>query len=119
MSLLLQPAVASDTERLFPTVTASQIARIAAHGQQRPISCGEILLWSRQSVPSFVVVSGEVRILRPSSVVETLIVVHRPGEVLGESNMRRRAGRSAGVATSRHRACTTSQALARASTRTH
>jgi CRP-like cAMP-binding protein len=40
-----------------------------------------------KAVPSFVVVSGEVRILRPSSVVETLIVVHRPGEVLGERNM--------------------------------
>jgi hypothetical protein len=38
-----------------------------------------------KAVPSFVAASAEVRILRPSSVVETLIVVHRPGEFLGES----------------------------------
>jgi thioredoxin reductase (NADPH) len=88
MSLLLQPAVASDTERLFSTLTASQIARIAAHGHRRRISGGEILVEvGDKAVPFFLVVSGEVRILRPSSVAETLFVVHLPGEFIGESNM--------------------------------
>jgi hypothetical protein len=75
------------------------------------ISRDEILVEvGDKAVPSFVVVSRAVRILRPSSVVETLIVVHRPGEVLGERNMPT-ACRALVRATSPHRACATSQSI--------
>ena len=76
------------TERLFPTLTAAQIARISAHGHRRPITAGEVLVEvGDRAGPFFLVVSGAVQILRPSGPAHTLIVTHRPGEFLGEGNM--------------------------------
>ena len=78
----------STTERLFPTLTAAQLARISAHGHRRPIAAGEILIdVGHKAVPFFVVVAGAVQILRPSGTTTTLIVTHGPGEFLGEGNM--------------------------------
>jgi thioredoxin reductase (NADPH) len=86
--LPLQPTAASPTERLFPTLTGAQIARIAAHGQRRPIARGDVLVEvGDKAVPFFVVVSGEIRILRPSGATNTLIVAHGAGQFLGEGNM--------------------------------
>ena len=63
----LQPTAPSRAERLFPTLTAAQIARIAAHGRRRPIARGEVLVEvGDKVVPFFVVVSGEIQVLRPS-----------------------------------------------------
>ena len=76
------------TDRLFPTLTAAQMARIAMHGHRRPITAGEILVEvGDKAVPFFVVVSGAIQILRSSGVTQTLIVTHRPGDFLGEGNM--------------------------------
>jgi thioredoxin reductase (NADPH) len=86
--LPLQPTAASPTERLFPTLTGAQIARIAAHGQRRPIARGDVLVEvGDKAVPFFVVVRGEIRILRPSGATNTLIVAHGAGQFLGEGNM--------------------------------
>jgi thioredoxin reductase (NADPH) len=75
-------------DRLFPTLTEAQIARIAAHGRRRPIARGDVLMdVGDKVVPFFVVVSGEVRMLRPSGATEALIVAHGPGQFLGEGNM--------------------------------
>ena len=76
------------TERLFPMLTAAQMARISAHARIRPIAAGEVLVNAGdKDVPFFVVVSGAIQILRPSGATSTLIVTHRPGEFLGEGNM--------------------------------
>ena len=84
----MQPTAASPIERLFPTLTAGQIARIAAHGRRRAIERGEVLVKvGEKAVPFFLVLSGEVQILRPSGATETLIVAHRAGQFLGEGNM--------------------------------
>jgi hypothetical protein len=37
---LIQPTLASPAEQAFPTLTPSQIERIAAHGRTRPILAG-------------------------------------------------------------------------------
>ena len=76
------------SERVFPTLTAAQLARIETHGRRRPITAGEILIEvGDNDVPFFVVVKGAIQILRPSaSAIETLIVTHRPGQFLGEAN---------------------------------
>jgi thioredoxin reductase (NADPH) len=88
VSLPLQPTGPSGKERLFPTLNAAQMARIAAHGRRRSISRGDVLVEvGDKAVPFFVVVSGEVQVLRPSGTTATLVVVHRPGEFLGEANM--------------------------------
>ena len=76
------------TERLFPTLTSAQMARIATHAHRRRMTAGEILVEvGDKLVPFFVVISGAVQILRPAGATETLIVTHRPGEFLGEGNM--------------------------------
>ena len=57
----------SHAERLFPTLTSTQIARIATLGRRRPIARGEVLVEvGDNDVPFFVVVSGEVQALRPT-----------------------------------------------------
>src|SRR5438034_2458763 len=80
--------VLSRPERLFPTLTATQMSRIAAHGRRRATTRGEVLVEvGDQPVPFFVVVSGEVQVLRPSDGVETLIVSHHAGQFSGEANL--------------------------------
>jgi thioredoxin reductase (NADPH) len=75
-------------ERLFPTLTTQQVSRVAARGRQRATTHGELLVDVGDStVPFFVVVTGEVQVLRPSQGTEALIVAHRAGQFTGEGNM--------------------------------
>jgi thioredoxin reductase (NADPH) len=74
--------------RLFPTLTAAQMARIATHGKRRTIQPGEVLIEPGQSkVPFFVVTAGELEVVRPCDGEDTVITVHRPGGFTGEVNM--------------------------------
>lgn len=79
---------ALNATRMFPTLTAGQIARIAAHGVVRPIALGEVLIEPRQTnVPFFVVTRGEIEIVRPSALGDLVIAVTRPGQFTGEVSM--------------------------------
>ena len=79
---------AMPAERMFPTLTSDQIDRIKAHGKVRPIQRGEVLIEAGQrQVPFFVVTKGEVQVLVVSEGIETLVVVHRPGQFTGEVNL--------------------------------
>ena len=76
------------TERLFPTLTAAQMTRIAARGRRRQITAGQILIEAAdKNVPFFLVVSGQLQAVRPSAAAETLIVALRPGQFSGEANL--------------------------------
>ena len=87
-TLPLQPTTASTAEQLFPTLTPAQIARILAHGHRRPIARGEVLLDVGDKILRFfVVINGELEVVRPSGPTETLIVTHRRGQFSGEGNM--------------------------------
>ena len=78
----------SRPERVFPTLTPKQVARIAAHGHRRSTTRGEVLVEvGDRAVPFFVVVVGEIEVLRPGTAAETLIVKHRAGQFSGEGNM--------------------------------
>jgi thioredoxin reductase (NADPH) len=87
--LLTSPAATvSRPDRLFPTLTPEQIARIAAHGRRRAIASGDVLVAvGQRPVPFFVVLSGELQVLRPSAGTEALIVTHRAGQFTGEGTM--------------------------------
>ena len=99
----LDSTAPSRLERLFPTLTSAQMARVAARGRRRPIARGEVLVdVGDQNVPFFVVVSGEIQALRPSGATETLIVAHGPGQFSGEA-----------IATPTRRPCSTSFMWAR------
>ncbi len=82
------PLRSSRVEHIFPKLTPAQISRIAAHGHTRAVRSGEVLVEQGDSAtPFFVVVSGEIEIVRPSGAAETLITIHGPGEFTGEVNM--------------------------------
>jgi thioredoxin reductase (NADPH) len=84
----LQPTAPSATEHLFPSLTAAQIARIAAHGRRRSIARDEILVdVGDKVVPFVVVVSGEVEVVQPSGAIETVIVILQHGQFSGEATM--------------------------------
>jgi len=90
-------AVVARPDHLFPTLTSPQVSRISAHGRRRSITGGEVLVEvGDRPVPFFVVLSGEVQVLRPSEKGETLIVSHHTGHFSGEASMingRRSLGR--------------------------
>jgi thioredoxin reductase (NADPH) len=82
------PLTSSRIEKIFPKLTPEQIRRIAAYGRMRPVQPGEVLIEQGDtSVPFFVVITGEVEIVRPFDVHETLVTVHGYGEFTGEVNM--------------------------------
>jgi len=83
-----RPTVVSRPEHVFPTLTPPQIARIASHGRRRRTQAGEVLVEvGDRPVPFFVVVSGEVQVLRPLEGAETLIVTYHAGQFSGEATL--------------------------------
>ncbi len=82
------PITSSRIEKIFPKLTPAQIDRIASHGHIRSVQSGEVLIEQGDtSVPFFVVITGEVEIVRPFGARETLVTVHGSGEFTGEVNM--------------------------------
>jgi thioredoxin reductase (NADPH) len=72
-------------EHIFPKLTPTQIRRITPHGHTRTTKRGEVLYEQGDSASSFfVVVSGELEVLRPSETVDTLVTVHHSGQFTGE-----------------------------------
>jgi thioredoxin reductase (NADPH) len=82
------PLTSSRIEKIFPKLTPAQIDRTAAHGRIRSVQPTEVLIEQGDtSVPFFVVITGEVEIVRPFDAYETLVTVHGSGEFTGEVNM--------------------------------
>ena len=58
------------------------------HGRTRSVQPGEVLMEQGDtSVPFFVVITGEIEIVRPFGTQETLITIHSDGQFTGEVNM--------------------------------
>jgi thioredoxin reductase (NADPH) len=75
----------SRADQIFPTLTDSQIRRIAPHGRSRSVAAGEILVeQGDENIPVFVLMSGELETVRPSGAHETLITIVVPGQFTGE-----------------------------------
>lgn len=82
------PLTSSRTEQIFPILTSAQILRIAEHGKTRVTQRGEVLVEPGDStVPLFLVVLGELQVVRPSGASETIVAVYGPGQFTGEVNM--------------------------------
>src|ERR671928_353542 len=82
------PLTSSRIEKIFPKLTPAQIDRITAYGRMRSVQSGEVLIEQGDtSVPFFVVVTGEIEIVRPFGAHETLVTIHSSGEFTGEVNM--------------------------------
>jgi len=82
------PLTSSRLEKIFPKLTQAQISRIAAYGRTRSVQTGDVLIEQGDiSMPFFVVITGEVEILRPFGAHETLITIHGNGQFTGDVNM--------------------------------
>src|SRR5438552_7161330 len=82
------PLTSSRIEKIFPKLTPAQIRRVAAYGHVRSVQPGQVLIeQGDRSVPFFVVITGEIEILRPFGASEALITIHSSGEFTGEVNM--------------------------------
>jgi thioredoxin reductase (NADPH) len=75
-------------DQMFPALSKEQVARLLPLGKHRPVKRGEILFEQGSSDSKFfVVLSGELEVVRPSMDREEPVVVHQPGEFTGEINM--------------------------------
>ena len=84
-SVPLESTAPSHGDRLFPTLTDAQVARIAARGRRRPIARGDVLVEiGDKTAGFFVVLSGEIEV---SDSAGTLIVTHRSSQFSGEATM--------------------------------
>ena len=88
----IPPPIASGTDSrlndMSPTLTAAQIARMAAHGQVRKVQRGEVLVEAGELTSRlFVVNAGQIEIVRWEKETEEIVAVYRPGMFTGEVNM--------------------------------
>ncbi|PYO75591.1 MAG: cyclic nucleotide-binding domain-containing protein [Gemmatimonadetes bacterium] len=81
------PSPASRPDRLYPTLTPAQVARIAPHGRRRRVAQGEVLVHAGESAARiFVVLAGRIDVIRPSP-TEEVVVSFSPGMFTGEATM--------------------------------
>jgi CRP-like cAMP-binding protein len=79
---------AERSDHVFPTLVPEHVARLAAYGERRHITTGEILLEpGATALHCYVVVRGALEILRETREGETLIHRHGPGQFTGEANL--------------------------------
>ncbi|HWP69462.1 MAG TPA: FAD-dependent oxidoreductase [Gemmatimonadaceae bacterium] len=75
-------------ERVFPTLTESQLSQIATFGTPRVVTRDEILLEPGHSTAScFVVIRGSLAIIRMTRDSESLLTITKPGQFTGEANL--------------------------------
>jgi len=75
-------------EQIFPVLTAAQQKRIAQYGTTRTVRDGEVLFrQGDEGVHFYVVLRGELDIVRPVGDGESLIVRHQQGNFSGETAM--------------------------------
>src|SRR5215467_2814164 len=78
----------SRADEMMPTLSDEQIARISTHGRIRKVERDEILVEPGQPASHFfVVVSGQIQLVRPSETQEELIGTYGRGMFTGEVNM--------------------------------
>ena len=82
------PLTRSRIEQIFPQLTPAQVERIQMHGRKRSVQSGEVLVQQgASSGPFFVVLTGELEVVRPTGDAESLITTHGPRQFTGEVNM--------------------------------
>ncbi|MGO9830418.1 MAG: FAD-dependent oxidoreductase [Myxococcaceae bacterium] len=83
-----QDLVAQRRDQIFPRLSEAQIARLLPLGTRRSFRRGEIL-FDQGSADSrfYIVLSGELEVVRPLLDREEPVVVHVAGEFTGETNL--------------------------------
>jgi len=74
--------------QMFPRLTPEQVRRISSIGRRQDIRAGEVLFdVGEQNTSFYVVLEGEIQIVRPIGDREEPVTVHHPGQFTGEINM--------------------------------
>jgi thioredoxin reductase (NADPH) len=82
------PIPGTTPDNMFPTLNPAQQARVANHGTVRKVQPGETLIEpNAESNKVFIIVIGQLNILRASGNTEEVIAVVEPGAFTGELNM--------------------------------
>jgi thioredoxin reductase (NADPH) len=82
------PDTTAHRDQIYPTLTATQVARIAAHGRRRRVELDEVLVQAGEPVARlFVVMAGQIDVVRPSAADEEVVVSFGPGMFTGEVTM--------------------------------
>ena len=75
-------------DRMFPKLTAEQVARVALHGQARRVETGEVLVEEGEEYAHFFVVkTGQIDIVRVSGDAREVVAICRTGQFTGELNL--------------------------------
>ena len=75
-------------EQMFPTLTAEQVARVAARGRRLSVQRGDVLIAAGQQHYSFfVVTAGRLDVVRDPGTGEELVTSHGAGQLTGEVNL--------------------------------
>jgi thioredoxin reductase (NADPH) len=75
-------------EQIFPALTEAQLRRIEHYGTRRAVRDGEVLFrQGDEGVHFFVILTGELDVVRPDGDGEALIVRHQAGNFTGETAM--------------------------------
>jgi thioredoxin reductase (NADPH) len=78
----------SRVDEMVPTLTTAQISRIAAHGRVRQVHQGEVLTEvGERTTKFFIVIAGQIDIVRLAAGTETVIAVYGPNMFSGEVNL--------------------------------
>jgi thioredoxin reductase (NADPH) len=84
----LSPPPGSTPSEMFPVLSPAQQARVLAHGQPRTVEQGEIVVELNEHVTKvFVVVSGQLHVLKVSINQEHVLAICNPGMFTGELNV--------------------------------
>lgn len=88
MDLTLTPPSASSLDEMFPVLTSEQQERVLAHGTRREVRAGETLVEPNQQPRKFfVVLKGQLELLRVAGDQEEVLAVFGPGMFTGELNV--------------------------------
>jgi thioredoxin reductase (NADPH) len=86
--LATTPPPSPRADAMFPVLTPAQLARFAARGRRHPIARGDLLFEAGEaSAPFFVIIAGEVELVRPAGGTETRVAALRAGQFTGEVYM--------------------------------
>ena len=95
----LPPPLSAREEEVFPTLTAAQLARLAAHGERRTVQAGDVLHDTSDHLARFfAVIQGRLEILSTADGVETIVTSPGAGQFTGEVACCPAAARSSGCA---------------------
>ena len=84
----LSPPPGSIPSEMFPVLTSAQQARVLAHGRRRTVEQNEIVVeLNEHAAKFFVVIGGQLRILRVTDNQEHVVAICNPGMFTGEQNI--------------------------------